>query len=296
MTAEHPTIGDKDRLDVGGVRVRYRLAGDPTAPPIVMLHGIARSLEDWDGMFDRLANDYRVFSLDLPGFGLSERTGGAYSLRSLARFILAALDTVGEERPVHLMGNSLGGAIAMKISAAAPARARTLVLVNSAGFGHEIPLGLRLLGLGPLGPLMLKLKSRKSTYRGERGLFHDPKFVTEKRIQHALKVGKNPPHDGVLLSIASHLGSFRGVHPHWRRHLLKEVAAQHKPTLLVWGGTDRILPASNLESARHIFPHAEYHLFHECGHMPQIEKEEEFDALVREFLAREDDGGDPDGQ
>ncbi|WP_035768732.1 alpha/beta fold hydrolase [Arthrobacter castelli] len=292
MTAETPgTVGGRDRLDVDGVRVRYRLAGDPAARPVVLLHGIARSLEDWDPMFDRLTAEHRVLSLDLPGFGLSERTGGAYSLRSLARFILNALDTIGEDRPVHLMGNSLGGAIAMKISTIAPERVRTLVLANSAGFGHEIPLGLRVLGLGPLGPWLLKFKTRKGAYRAERGLFHDPEFVTAERVNHAMRVGRNPVHDDVLLSVAGHLGNFHGVHPHWRKHLLKDVAAQRKPTLLIWGGTDRILPASNLEAARRAFPHAQYHLFAECGHMPQIEKEEEFDALVREFLAGHDHGG-----
>ncbi|HET7415881.1 MAG TPA: alpha/beta fold hydrolase [Arthrobacter sp.] len=291
MTAEMPTIGDSDRLEVDGVRVRYRLAGDPAKPPIVLLHGIGRSLEDWNGEFERLAVSYRVLSLDFPGFGLSERTGGAYSLDSLAHFILDALDTLGEERPVHLLGNSLGGAVAMQISALAPERVHSLVLVNSAGFGHEVTLGLRVLGLGPLGRWLLKYKTRKSTYRAELGLFHDPKFVTAERVDHAMQVGQNPVHDDVLLSIAAHLGSIRGVRPQWRNYLLKEVGAQHKPTLLVWGGADRILPASHLEAARKAFPQAEYQLFEDCGHMPQIEKEEEFDALVEEFLARQNDDG-----
>lgn len=291
MTAEMPTLGGRDLLDVGGVRIRYRLAGDPGAPLIVMLHGIARSLEDWDVMFNRLAKDHHVLSLDLPGFGLSERTGGPYTLRSLARFIIEALDVLGEQRPVDLMGNSLGGAVAMKISAIAPDRVRSLVLVNSAGFGHEVPMGLRILGLGPLGPLLLKFKTWKSTHRAQLGLFHDPRFVTKERIKHAMRVGRNPTHDAVLLSIAKHLGSFRGVRPQWRRHLLREIADQHKPTLLVWGRTDQILPVSNLDTARTAFPDAEYHLYENCGHMPQIEKAEEFDALVREFLGRRNNDG-----
>ena len=66
--------------------------------------------------------------------------------------------------------------------------------------------------------------------------------------------------------------------------LLRTVAAQHKPTLLVWGDEDRILPASHLEQARTVFPHAEVHLFEKCGHMPQIEREDEFVSVVSKFL------------
>ena len=69
--------------DVGGVRTRFVVQGD--GPPVLLLHGIGRSLEDWEGLYGRLAPDHRVISVDLPGFGLSERTTGRYSLESLAR-------------------------------------------------------------------------------------------------------------------------------------------------------------------------------------------------------------------
>lgn len=273
-----------ETMVVDGVRVRYRDAGDPSWPPVLLLHGIGRSLEDWEGLFNRLAVDHRVLSVDLPGFGLSERTNGSYSLESLARFILDALDVVGERRPIHVVGNSLGGAVAMQLSALAPDRVRSLVLANSAGFGREVTIALRVIALRPLGRRLLKRKTRESAYRTERALFFDRKFVTEQRLDHAMRVGENPVHDEVLLAVAGHLGTFRGVRRKWRTRLATVVAEQRKPTLVVWGEQDRILPASHLNAARTLFPHAEFHLFKNCGHMPQIEKEEEFDTLVREFI------------
>ncbi len=282
--ASSPAAPDGGFLTVDGIRVRYRDEGAPDQPPVLLLHGIGRSLEDWEGLYGRLAPDHRVISVDLPGFGLSERTAGRYSLESIARFVIAALDTLGEHRPLHVVGNSLGGAVAMKISALEPQRVRSLVLANSAGFGREVTLALRVLAVRPLGRRLMRDKSRRVAYRTERALFSDRAFVTEERLDHAQAVGGNPVHDEVLLAVARHLGTFRGVRRRWRTELLRTIAAQHKPTLVVWGDEDRILPASHLEHARAVFPHAEFHLFEKCGHMPQIEREEEFDALVRRFI------------
>lgn len=285
---ERSATHDDGMLVVDGVRVRYRDDGDRTRTPVLLIHGIGRSLEDWEGLYGRLAPDHRVISLDLPGFGLSERTEGRYSMESMARFVIAGLDALGEHRPLHVVGNSLGGAVALKISALEPARVRSLVLVNSAGFGKQVTIALRLLAIRPLGRRLMKDKSRKAAYRTERALFYDKRFVTEERLDHAQQVGGNPVHDDVLLAVARHLGTFRGVRRRWRTELLRTVAAQHKPTLVVWGDEDRVLPASHLDHARTVFPHAEFHLFERCGHMPQIEREEEFDALVRDFVGRVD--------
>lgn len=271
-------------LIVDGVRVRYRDTGEKSRAPVLLLHGIGRSLEDWDGLYDRLAGDHRVLSVDLPGFGLSERMPGKYTLESLARFILTALDALGEKRPVHLVGNSLGGAVAMQLSILAPQRVRSLILANSAGFGGEVILPLRILSVRSVGRRLLKNKSRDNAYRTERALFHDRKFVTKERLDHAMKVGANPAHDDVLLAVAHHLGTFRGVRRRWRNALVPAVAAQGKPTLVVWGADDRILPASHLDAARSAFPHSQFHIFPHCGHMPQIEREAEFDTLVRQFI------------
>ncbi|MBG6183183.1 pimeloyl-ACP methyl ester carboxylesterase [Arthrobacter sp. CAN_A214] len=271
-------------LTVSGVRVRCRDTGDRPSPPVLLLHGIGRSLEDWEGLYGRLAPDHRVLSIDLPGFGLSERIAEKYTLESLARFILAALDVLGEHRPVHLVGNSLGGAVAMQLSVLAPGRVRSLILANSAGFGREVILALRVLSVRPVGRRLLKNKSRDNAYRTERALFHDRRFVTEERLGHAMKVGANPGHDDVLLAVAHSLGTFRGVRRRWRNRLLPAVAAQDKPTLVVWGAEDRVLPASHLDTARSAFPHARFAVFPQCGHMPQIEREAEFGTLVREFI------------
>jgi pimeloyl-ACP methyl ester carboxylesterase len=137
------------RVAVRGAQARYRVGGE--GEPVLLVHGIGRSLEDWTEQHAVLGRGYRVLSVDLPGFGRSEPLREPYSLPALASFLDGFLDAVGVDGPVHLVGNSLGGAVVMQLSVQAPHRARSLVLVNSAGFGREVALALRLLAVRPLG-------------------------------------------------------------------------------------------------------------------------------------------------
>ncbi|MFI5486220.1 alpha/beta fold hydrolase [Micromonospora echinaurantiaca] len=267
-------------VTVDGRRVRHRVDGD--GPPVVLLHGIGRSLRDFTEQHELLADRYRVHSLDLPGYGGSLPMAEPYTLPALARFVGRYLDAVGVEAPAHLVGNSLGGAIAMRLAVAEPARVASLALVNSAGFGREVTMMLRLLALRPLGRLLLR-PSRAAARRTERALFHDAAFATAERVAYALEVARQPYAARVLLETAHNLGTFRGVSPQWREELLTELARLDVPTLVVWGDRDLILPAAHLAAASTRLPHARTHLFTNCGHMPQIECAEEFSRLLVDF-------------
>jgi len=270
---------------VRGASIRVHETGDPEHPPILLLHGIGRSLEDWLPQHDRLADRWRVISVDLPGFGLSDRLPGRISLSTLAEGVLATVDALGEQRPMHVMGNSLGGAVAMRLLADAPARVATLTLVNSAGFGKEVAFFLRVLSVPGVGRRLMRRVDAKAARRIERSLFFARDHVTQERIDFALQVAARPGYAEVFLETARALGGFRGVHRPWRAELLAGVARHPRPTLLVWGDRDLILPAAHLAAARAAFPDARSHLFPDTGHMPQIERADEFAALAREFLA-----------
>jgi pimeloyl-ACP methyl ester carboxylesterase len=130
---------------VDGRRIRYRVTGE--GPPVVLLHGIGRSLDDWAEQHDLLGDQYRLYSLDLPGFGETAPLDEAYGLPALARFVERFVDAVGIDEPAHFVGNSLGGAVAMQVAVDAPERVRSLVLVSSAGFGREVTVVLRILAI-----------------------------------------------------------------------------------------------------------------------------------------------------
>lgn len=265
---------------VDGLRTRYRVDG--TGDPVVLLHGIARTHADWTAQHELLSDRFRVYSVDLAGFGGSDPLPGRYSLQALADFVERFLDVVGVTEPAHLVGNSLGGAIAMRVSVQSPERVRTLALVNSAGFGKEVTIALRLLAVRGLAALLLR-PSRAGARQMERSLYVDQAFVTDERVEYGYRIATRPHGARVMTDLARSLGNLRGVRQAWRDELLTAVAAATVPTLVVWGDWDLILPAAHLEAARTLLPHARVHLFRRTGHMPQVERAEELSELLVDF-------------
>lgn len=275
-----------NQVDVRGARIRYHSTGPADGPPIVLLHGIGRSLEDWESQHPLLSGPHRVISLDLPGFGLSQRMPAVTTLGSLADGAWAILSALGVTGPVQLMGNSLGGAVAMRMTVEDPDRVGTLTLVNSAGFGRTVTAALRILAVPGLGrPMLRKMADPRIARRAESSIFADRALVTPERVEMAVRIARQPDFAAVYLETARALGGVRGVAPGWRRELLPRVARLAKPTLLVWGERDLILPSVHMAAAREAFPHARSHVFPTAGHMPQIERPDEFAALVRPLLA-----------
>ena len=269
-------------LRVGDRLVRHRVTG--AGDPLLLLHGIGRSLEDWDEQHARLSDAHELHSLDLPGFGWSDPVDGPSTLVALADALPAYLDAAGVRGRVTVVGNSLGGAVAMTLATRHPERVRALVLADSAGFGREVTVGLRLLAFDPLATLVLRPtpgNSRRST----RSVFHDPALTTAERVRHAHALSARPAHAATMLEVARDLGTVRGVSSGWRRPLVEAVRASGLPVLAVWGDRDRILPATHLRGVARELPDARLELISRCGHMPQIERPDVFAGLVRRFVA-----------
>ena len=275
-------------ISVGGRRVRYAVSG--AGPSVVMLHGIGRSLEDWSEQHELLADRFRVYSVDLAGFdnvavwppaGAQPDAGKARADFFDSLFHSAAV--VGINTSALIEAAILGKSVLVPLAVQAPHRVASLVLVDSAGFGREVTLTLRLLAIRPLGRLLLRRPSRLGARQVERSLFDDPALATDARIDHAYRLAQRPHAARVLLETGRNLGTLRGVRPEWRQRLLKAVAELEVPILVVWGSNDRILPAKHLNAAAARLPHARTHLFEDTGHMPQIERARAFSDLVTDF-------------
>jgi pimeloyl-ACP methyl ester carboxylesterase len=272
-------------ITVDSRRVRIRITGGLDNPPVLLLHGIGRSLEDWAPQHPRLSAAYRAISLDIPGFGFSSRPAQPITLPVLTRAVAESLDSIGEHRPLHVMGNSLGGALALQLLALQPERVASLVLVNSAAFGAEVTALLRLLSIPVLGRLATPRTTRAAAHLTERLIFADRALASKERIDHALAIAAQPGSGAAMYETVRALVTPRGIRSSWRAELLRAATQHRRPTLLVWGDRDRILPVRHLETAKAYLPHAQTHLFSGTGHMPQIERSSDFAELVLAFLA-----------
>lgn len=285
------TAPDTTYVDVDGHPVRVRESGPVEGAPVVLVHGIGRSLEDWQPTQDLLSRDHRVISLDLPGFGLTRRMKGHWGLEGFARSVVALLDALDEKRPVHVMGNSLGGAVAMTLAADHPGRVASLLLVNSAGFGREANVSLKPMLFGTLASLPVvggrfHGLARTSGLQSLRDVFFDPSHLTDEMIRHAGKLNRQPDFRLTFLSTAARLGApLLGTYPWWRRTLLARLERADIPTMVVWGDADSVLPAKQFHAAVSRLPNAGSHLFPDTGHMPQLERAEEFAELAAAFVA-----------
>jgi pimeloyl-ACP methyl ester carboxylesterase len=282
---------DTTYVDVDGHPVRVRQSGPSDGVPVVLLHGIGRSLEDWNPAQDLLAGTHRVINLDLPGFGLTRRMKGHWGLEGFARAVVALLDTLEERRPVHVMGNSLGGAVAMTLAANHPDRVAGLLLVNSAGFGREANVSLLPMAYGALSSLPLvgrrfRSLARNTGIQAMRDVFFDPSLLTDEMIRHAGELNRQPDFRVTFVATAAQLGlPVVGTYPWWRRSLLTRLEQADVPTMVLWGDADSVLPASHFHAAVDALPNADSHLFPDTGHMPQLERPEEFAELAAAFVA-----------
>lgn len=265
--------------------LRYRVTG--RGRPVLLIHGIGRSLSDWDDQHERLSDFYQVWSVDLPGFGASQPPPHGMRLEHLAH-LMADFIRGMDIGPVHLGGNSLGGAVAMQLTADHPGLVSSLLLANSAGFGRGVSPVLRLASIPGVGERLLR-PSRKGSQRSEHAMYHDPRFATPARVQRGFDLAQRPGGTEAFLDMLRSLGSVAGVKSGWRRALTPRVRATGIPTFIVWGDKDAVLPFRHLKRGARML-RAATHRFPNTGHGPQIEQADEFARLARKFWDGVDQG------
>jgi pimeloyl-ACP methyl ester carboxylesterase/putative sterol carrier protein len=271
---------------VAGVRTAYLDAGPPDAQPVVGLHGLGATNASllptlWD-----LAADHRVVFPDLPGHGASAAPRGRYDAAFYARWLTAFLDERGLDRVV-LLGNSLGGRIALEVAMLAPERVTGLVLLAPAvafrRLRQFVPL-VRL--LRPEAAALPVPMTRGMAETTLRAMFSRPDRLTPQSYDAAagefVRVYRSRRHRVAFFSSlrSIYLDDAFGDQGFWTR-----LSSLQPPALFVWGARDRLVPAG---FARHIVdavPHARSVVLDDCGHVPQFELPERTHALVREFLA-----------
>jgi pimeloyl-ACP methyl ester carboxylesterase len=277
-------------INVDGVKTRYYVRGQTTQhTPVMLMHGIGRSLEDWSEVVQPLSEERQVYAFDQIGFGRTEKPKRSYTFNELRDFSLRFMDTVKLERAV-LAGNSLGGAVALRIALSYPERVAGLVLSAPAGLGREMALPLRLCTVPLLGEYLTRRPSQRPDGKHKEGVtkaleacFYDHRFVTQERIDYDYDLSLLPGSQLTFLTTLRASCNWRGSRPVFLKNVLEKLSELSTPTLVVWGKQDHILPVKYAENARRI-PAAKIHVLEECGHFPQLEQAETFNRLTLNFL------------
>jgi len=265
----------------GEYRLHYHEAGEGEA--FVLLHGSGPGVSGWSnfrGNFPVFASRFRTVILDMPGFGLSERPAfdRAYP-RVAADAVARLLDALGIER-AHLLGNSMGGYVALEFALAYPDRVNRLVGMGPGGLavnvlGPDPSEGARRLGEFMMAPSKEGMERWVDTMVSNKAVVDDA--LIEERFANAQVPGALES----AIAIFPSLGQHPEPVPLWAR--LKGVKA---PTLITWGRDDRMLPVEGGLMGFRQLPNAELHIFSKCGHWAQVERKDEFERLVIEFLTR----------
>lgn len=281
--------GETRAIEADGVTVRCHVAGPETAPPIVLLHGAGpdASAVSWKEVFPELADSYRVYAVDFPGFGESDRVPPDVTpdIEYYAGVLGVVLETLALVE-VTLVGISMGGGVALEYTFEAPARIARLVSVDSYGLSERNPGGRSTAALVKTPKLLeltwyLATKSRRLTRASLANVVHEGN-LTEAFVDDAYRQIQRPNSGDAHIRFNRAEVGWRGP----RTNYADRMAELPVPALFVHGEDDElILPAASKRAAD-AAPLAELFTLTECGHWVPREHPEAFVARLEAWLQR----------
>ena len=257
--------------EVGGLRVRYadRGFGDSV---VLLLHGFGGDLDNWMFNLDSLAEKHRVLALDLPGHGQSVKTNVDPSLSGMATFVRKFLDVLSVSS-LHVVGHSMGGAIAMQLASDSPETVKSLGLICSAGLGPDINSDY-LRGF-------VEAQSQQELKLVLQQLFADESLVNLQLVNDLLNYKRIDGVEATLNALSETL-----ISAGEQTFLTDNIVAFGIPALVIWGKQDRIIPVSHARNFSAAVGYCvEVEIFDSAGHMVQMEKAYEVNRSLLNFLA-----------
>jgi pimeloyl-ACP methyl ester carboxylesterase len=283
----------------GGVFVRHDPDPRAARPPVLFVHGLGGESLDWAEVAAQLSDILDCYAVDLPGFAHSPPpTDGDFTLDGQARTLAGVARLIGG--PVHLVGNSLGGAVAVRVAAQHPELVGSLTLVSPAlpDLRPRFASAQLTVALLPvLGPLILRLAMRADPESMARRIYAlcygDPKTVSPDR--HArelatLRLRASLPHSprAYRASLRTMVAAYLDPGP---RRLWQQVALVDVPTLVIYGGRDKLVAEQVALRAKRTFADAELLRLPAAGHLAHLEDPGTVAAAMRALVSRPDLAG-----
>ncbi|GAA4809567.1 alpha/beta fold hydrolase [Actinomycetospora chlora] len=266
-------------VDAGGVRTRTLRAGDPDAAAVVFLHGTSGHLEAFTRNVAAHA-EYDLHAIDMLGHGWTGKPDRPYEIADYVDHLVAYLDAVGIDR-AHIVGESLGGWVGARLATTQPARVRTLQLLCAGGTvaNPEVMDRIRTSTKQAVESDDVELTRKRLQL-----LMADPANATEElvEVRHAIY------HAPEFVQNVDNLLSLQDMDRRTRNLLTpEELGRIDVPTLVVWGRENPFGEVPEATRMHEAIPGSRLELLEHCGHWPQHEQPERYNAISREFLRQQ---------
>ena len=228
--------------------------------PIILLHGLMGGVENFGEMVDFISEEYKVYGLDLKLF---EGSILKVSVKSLSDYLYEFMNHLGLSSAI-LLGNSMGGHIALIFSKEHPEMVDSMILTGSSGL-YESAMGDSFPRRGDKGYIRTKTEE----------VFYDPAVATDELVDRVFEIANN------RISILKLLGYAKSA---IRHNMAEDIPNFTMPVCLIWGEHDKVTPPKVAEEFHSLLPNSELHWIPLCGHAAMWEHPEEFSKIVLKFL------------
>lgn len=267
-------------IEVGGVKTNYHEAG--SGPPVILIHGSGPGVSawaNWQFAIPYLAEKLHVFAYDQLGFGYTDPTPDqVYTLERWTNHLLGFMQAVGVKR-AHLVGNSMGAAVALAAAITHPEVTDRLVLMGPMGVRFSLKKGEGLDAVWGYTPSVANMRRLIDIFA-----YNPQRFPTDQLAEMRYEASVRPGAQE----------AFSSMFPEPRQKQVDELAAYEdrlseikNQTLLIHGREDRVIPLETSLKLLHLIDNAQLHVFGHCGHWTQLEPRDQFNHLVRDFLTED---------
>ena len=273
--------GAQKTFDYHGIKINYYEAGQ--GPPIILLHGFGACAYTWRHVIPDLAAQHRVFTLDLKGYGLSDKPAdGHYAVSDQADMVVDFI----RRQDLHdlvIMGHSMGGAVTLmtylKLRETDPGRIKKLVLIDSAGYPQKMPKFIALAKVPGLSAGLSKVVSpRFATALVLKKSYYDKDKITEEQIDTYSYYGILP---GAAAAVSQ---TARQLVPQDIDTLIAQYQTIKVPVLIIWGREDEVVPLEVGENFKRDIPDSQLVVIPHCGHIPLEEEPLATRQAIMDFL------------
>jgi pimeloyl-ACP methyl ester carboxylesterase len=241
---------------------KFKYIEEGEGEPLVLLHGLFGALSNFRDLIEYFRNDYKVIVPLLPLFELDILHT---SVGGLAKFVHRFIESKGLNN-IHLLGNSLGGHVALVYLLKHPERTKSLILTGSSGLFEN--------GMGDTYP---KRGDYEYIKKKTEITFYDPNTATKELVDEVFEITRNRIKVIKIIALAKSA---------IRNNLGDELNGIQQPTLLIWGHNDTITPPFVAREFQRLIKNSELHFIDKCGHAPMMEQPAEFNVILHKFLKK----------